>query len=172
MAASGQRLSAPEQLLSAVIAAGWRNPPTDGVLYYTNTAGSGAEMADFRRFHRLAHPLLSVRCRWGRLPGKSKTVQVKGEKNMTIRNIRAATIAAAVAALSLGSVAQAQPVQRLTSAETNAAAASAAARTRASQRSQDRRLCVRTELPGSRIVRDICHTESEWEARGGFIPEA
>jgi hypothetical protein len=90
---------------------------------------------------------------------------------MTIRNIRAAAVAAAVVALSIGSVAQAQPVRGLARAEANAATASAA-QSRASQRSQDRVICVRTDLPGSRIIRDICHTESQWEARGGFIPEA
>ncbi len=45
-------------------------------------------------------------------------------------------------------------------------------RPRASQTAQDsnRRICVRASLSGSRITRQICHTQAEWDAMGG-LPE-
>ena len=34
----------------------------------------------------------------------------------------------------------------------------------------NRLLCVRVELSGSRMVRRVCRTAAEWEARGGLEP--
>lgn len=31
-----------------------------------------------------------------------------------------------------------------------------------------RRICVNVELSGSRMVRRVCRTQAEWEARGGL----
>jgi hypothetical protein len=33
-----------------------------------------------------------------------------------------------------------------------------------------RRICVNVELSGSRMVRRVCRTAAEWEARGGLEP--
>lgn len=45
-------------------------------------------------------------------------------------------------------------------------------RPRVSQTAQDsnRRICVRASLSGSRITRQICHTQAEWNSMGG-LPE-
>ena len=41
---------------------------------------------------------------------------------------------------------------------------------RAADENPGRRICVNVELTGSRIVRRICRTAREWEARGGLEP--
>jgi hypothetical protein len=39
---------------------------------------------------------------------------------------------------------------------------------RAADDNPDRRICVSVELTGSRMVRRVCRTAREWEARGGL----
>ena len=85
------------------------------------------------------------------------------------------TLCLAAAGLSLAGVAApvvAQTQDRMVSTGQLDVAKESRARPRASQTSQDpnRRICVRADLSGSRISRQICHTQAEWDRMGG-VPE-
>ena len=40
----------------------------------------------------------------------------------------------------------------------------------ATRANAERRICLDVELTGSRMVRRVCRTQAEWEARGGLEP--
>ena len=42
---------------------------------------------------------------------------------------------------------------------------------RADAGNNDRRICVRVQLTGSRVVRQVCKTAHEWDLEGG-VPES
>lgn len=57
------------------------------------------------------------------------------------------------------------PAQAAGSGQTNAREAQTSSRARADG-AEERRICVREQLGGSRVTRSICKTRAEWEALG------
>lgn len=85
---------------------------------------------------------------------------------MTIRNTAAAAIALALAGLAGPAAAQTQ------SNIVNSAERTASSSSRTATRSADQRqICVRDEITGSRLTRNVCRTRAEWERAGG-LPNA
>jgi hypothetical protein len=80
-------------------------------------------------------------------------------KEVPMRNLAIATAAAALIATAL-------PASAQTGAATQAR--DDATEQRAVEENPDRRICVSVELTGSRMVRRVCRTAREWEARGGL----
>lgn len=77
-----------------------------------------------------------------------------------MRNVLIATLAAALAASAVPAAAEQGSAPRArtgnaTEQQTNA-------------EDPERRICVAIELTGSRMIRRVCRTQREWEARGGF----
>ena len=92
------------------------------------------------------------------------------------RAIRATAAAAALFAAAIATSASAQHAAGLTSvnvAATNETGGRAAktAQPAASGDGADRMICVRGQRVMSRITQDFCRTESDWERRGGLLPE-
>lgn len=88
--------------------------------------------------------------------------------NISFLNRTFPTIAAAALFVGL-----AVPAQATNSSTNNNRSddAQAQAQAGASRQAGDRRICVRADFTGSRLLRTICKTEREWEAEGG-IPTA
>ncbi len=88
-------------------------------------------------------------------------------RNSTIRN-------AAVGLLLAGAMAPAYAAQpeRLASTNQGAVAKAPGNGAAAPRTEQDtsRRVCVRMQLSGSRISREVCRTQAEWDRMGG-LPE-
>ena len=57
------------------------------------------------------------------------------------------------------------PAQAANTSQNNAREAQAASRARADG-AEERRICVREQMGGSRITRSVCKTRAEWEALG------
>ena len=83
---------------------------------------------------------------------------------MNIANIRAT--AAAAAAIALAGLAVPAAAANPAATRTNQQAA-----TSARTAGQAQRVCVRTEFTGSRVARNVCRTQAEWERAGG-VPRA
>lgn len=77
-----------------------------------------------------------------------------------MRNLLIVTAAGALAAIAVPASAQNSAALH---ADDNSSSGQRAAR-----ENPDRRICVRVELSGSRLVRRVCRTAREWEARGGL----
>ena len=102
--------------------------------------------------------------------------QVKGRIIMSIaraRTIRATAAAAALLAAGIASSASAEQARGLTNSNIAAASSSSAATASTAQRRSvaDPVVCVRDQRVMSRITQDFCRTSSEWERRGGFLPD-
>jgi hypothetical protein len=80
-----------------------------------------------------------------------------------MRNVLIATLAAALAA-------SAVPAAAAAAAQGSAPRARTDTATEQPVNSEDpeRRICVAVELTGSRMVRRVCRTQREWDARGGL----
>ncbi len=88
------------------------------------------------------------------------------------RTIRATAAAAALLAAGIASSASAEQARGLTNSNIAAASSSAATASTAQRRSvADPVVCVRDQRVMSRITQDFCRTSSEWERRGGFLPD-
>lgn len=83
-----------------------------------------------------------------------------------IRHLNHAAIIALTGAMLAGLAAPA--VAGTTPDSENRQAAAAQAEARHSGGDDQRRICVRTELTGSRVQRTICKTAAQWEAEGGL----
>ncbi len=83
-----------------------------------------------------------------------------------IRTATTAAIALVLAGLSVPAAAQTQ-TNIVNSAERTATSSA----TRSSPSADQRRICVRAEMTGTRVARDVCRTRAEWERAGG-IPQA
>jgi hypothetical protein len=59
------------------------------------------------------------------------------------------------------------PAAAMASDTSTATQRQAASRSSASDR-QSQRICVRDEMTGSRMVRNICRTRAEWDRAGGL----
>lgn len=68
--------------------------------------------------------------------------------------------AGAVAAAALLAAGAAAPLQAATADQQ-------AAQQQSQNANSERRICVRTEMPSTRVARRICRTRAEWEALGG-----
>jgi hypothetical protein len=55
-----------------------------------------------------------------------------------------------------------------TASESEPRSAAPAARNARGAAAGDQRVCVRTEVTGSRLTRTICKTQAEWDAAGGY----
>ena len=71
--------------------------------------------------------------------------------------VAAASPASAQTSLNVSPRADSSPDQAQTSAGAPAATAN-----------DNRRICLNVELTGSRMVRRVCRTQAEWDARGGL----
>lgn len=85
---------------------------------------------------------------------------------MNIARIRTATAAAASILLAGAAAPAAAQSQNIVAPETRAGGGSAGGR--ASAQEDTRRICVRVELTGSRVARNVCRTRTEWERAGGI----
>jgi hypothetical protein len=80
-------------------------------------------------------------------------------------SIRAAAVAALLAGLSAPALAQ--PADRQLRSDQPAVS-----QARPVERAEEsRRICVRTELTGSRLTRTVCRTAEEWQRAGGIPTE-
>ena len=85
-------------------------------------------------------------------------------KFSTARLSHVAALVAGAAALGLATPAIADEVSTQTQAQTQATSQQEQAQR---TRSNDRRICVRSEISGSRMARRICRTAAEWDALNG-----
>ncbi len=91
------------------------------------------------------------------------------------RTIRATAAAAALLAAGIATTASAEQARSLTNS--NIAAATSSSTTTTTATTAQRRavadpvVCVRGQRVMSRITQDFCRTSSEWERRGGLLPE-
>jgi hypothetical protein len=86
----------------------------------------------------------------------------------TARIRTAATAAAALVLAGLSVPAAAQTQSNIVNSAERTETSSA---TSSSQPAAERRLCVRAEMTGTRLVRNVCRTRAEWNRAGG-IPQA
>jgi hypothetical protein len=77
-----------------------------------------------------------------------------------MRNVLIATLAAALAASAVPAAAAQNSAPR--------ARTDTATEQQANAEDPERRICVAVELTGSRMVRRVCRTQREWDARGGL----
>ena len=88
------------------------------------------------------------------------------------RTIRSTAAAAALLAAGIATSASAEQARGLTNSNIAAASSSAATASAAQRRAvADPIICVRDQRVMSRITQDFCRTSSEWERRGGLLPE-
>lgn len=92
------------------------------------------------------------------------------------RAIRTAAAAAAVLAAAVATSASAEQAGGLTAiniAPTSETGGGAGKTAQPAARGEgaDRIICVRGQRVMSRITQDFCRTESDWERRGGLLPE-
>lgn len=67
----------------------------------------------------------------------------------------------------LGLAVAALPAQAANTGQNSAREAQEPDRTRA-EAASERRICVRTRFSNSRMTRNICKTQAEWDAQGGL----
>lgn len=133
--------------------------------YQSNTLPLKVTMAENCRSRRLAHLLQRDWGRWGRLLVWN-THKLEGVWDMNTASIRNVTTAAAAIILAGLSVpAAAQTHTNVTGASGQGTAAVTAPRQSAEQ---DQRVCVRVELTGTRVARNVCRTRAEWAREGGI----
>ena len=80
-----------------------------------------------------------------------------------IRGIVTVASALIVAGTALPAVAQTQTQNNVVSAERTSGGASTSSRAPGA----DRRICVRVDLSGTRVTRNVCKTPAEWNREGG-----
>lgn len=86
---------------------------------------------------------------------------------MNITKIRGiATVATALIVAGTALPAAAQTQNNVVSQERAATGGTSASAARS-----ERRICVRAEMPASRVARNVCKTQAEWNREGG-VPRA
>ena len=85
--------------------------------------------------------------------------------HLSIRTLRTMSLTAAAALAATLSVPAAASTNQATS--TAQPPASAGDEANADRHGNQRRICVRADFTGSRLLRTVCKTEAQWEAEGG-----